>query len=260
MRHIEDLRDIYSGEEIWVVGCGPSIGDFPKGFFDDKIFIGLNEAYLLFPNCTFNCSIHGHIWDDVKQNHPALLEKLILCYPQFTDELAKTHKAWQGSNEKYAHDWRLNWIEDCGDKPIYMKWYDSHPFPPIDEIKKRLKIVVESIVNKVPTIYPSLNTVSHAGIQAAMILGARKITLAGCDEASSKDGTHTYVEIFNSFPPEWNAKNEVAAGLLASERQGNMGSWYIRARYGTGCLVEVFGSYGFDIQKYFIGEGYRRIV
>jgi len=258
MRYIEDLRDIHLGEEIWVVGCGGSLDDFPEDFFSNKVFITLNDLYLLLPDCTFNCSIHAHVGRDIKRTNPGLLERSILCYPQFTEETAKTQPAWNGDNEAYARKWDLNWIGCCGEESIYMKWYDSHPFPPIDEIERRLRVVAESIINKTPTIYLSLNTVSHTAIQAAMVMGAKKITLAGCDEAATRDGYHVCKKLRRLIAPEYAGK--VEPDELGRERQNSIGAWPIRSRYGTKCLVKIFQSYGFDIQKYFIGEGYRKIV
>lgn len=39
---IIDLRDRYLGEEIWIIGTGKSLDDFPKDFFKNKISIALN--------------------------------------------------------------------------------------------------------------------------------------------------------------------------------------------------------------------------
>ncbi|GAH04969.1 unnamed protein product, partial [marine sediment metagenome] len=54
-RWIEDLHNIHKGEEIWVLGCGPSLDDFPDNFFDEKyrIAISVSWSMVAFPNCTY---------------------------------------------------------------------------------------------------------------------------------------------------------------------------------------------------------------
>jgi len=64
-RFIEEFRDKYrrspysqKGEEIWIIGPAPSLDDYPKDFFDDKISIAVNYAYLAFPRATFFFTNH----------------------------------------------------------------------------------------------------------------------------------------------------------------------------------------------------------
>jgi len=54
-RFIEDLHNVHKGEEIWVLGCGPSLDDFPDDFFDEKyrIAIAVSWSMMAFPNCTY---------------------------------------------------------------------------------------------------------------------------------------------------------------------------------------------------------------
>lgn len=52
MKPITELKDIYQRKTIWIVGIGPSLDDYPKDFFDDKISIGLNYAFKKF-DCTY---------------------------------------------------------------------------------------------------------------------------------------------------------------------------------------------------------------
>jgi hypothetical protein len=46
LRH---LRDIYRGQELYIVGSGPSINIFPKDFLRDKICLSLNDTYKAHP-------------------------------------------------------------------------------------------------------------------------------------------------------------------------------------------------------------------
>ena len=53
VRFIEDLRNKHKGEEIWIVGPGPTIDDYPDNFFDNKITIALKGSMVVFPNSTY---------------------------------------------------------------------------------------------------------------------------------------------------------------------------------------------------------------
>lgn len=48
MKYLEDLRDKHRDEEIWVVGAGPSLDDYPLNFFEGKICIGVNWVFSVF--------------------------------------------------------------------------------------------------------------------------------------------------------------------------------------------------------------------
>jgi len=47
-RYLEDFRDKHKGEEVWVLGRGPSLDDYPPNFFEDKISIAVMYAYVAF--------------------------------------------------------------------------------------------------------------------------------------------------------------------------------------------------------------------
>lgn len=58
---IDELRGIHKGEEIHIIGTGPSLKFLPVAdMLKDKITIGLNRAYL-FGNWKYNLSIHPEI-------------------------------------------------------------------------------------------------------------------------------------------------------------------------------------------------------
>ncbi|MGH9891788.1 MAG: hypothetical protein ACREA0_07370 [bacterium] len=44
-RHISELKSIHGGEDIWVLGAGPSIDYVEPAFFANKVTIGVNEIY-----------------------------------------------------------------------------------------------------------------------------------------------------------------------------------------------------------------------
>lgn len=48
-RPVTDLKDIYSGQTLYVLGSGPSLDYYPPDFFRDRPAIGCNSVYTRFP-------------------------------------------------------------------------------------------------------------------------------------------------------------------------------------------------------------------
>lgn len=52
-RSIRELKGIFTGQDIYVVGSGPTAGYIDAKFFDNKLAIGVNEVYQRFPNLDY---------------------------------------------------------------------------------------------------------------------------------------------------------------------------------------------------------------
>lgn len=63
---IYDLYNKHSGEDIYVVGTGPTLRMLPKGFFSNKIAIGLNQAYRTF-DLTYAITVHPELLKGYKE-------------------------------------------------------------------------------------------------------------------------------------------------------------------------------------------------
>ena len=105
-RHLEDLRNKHKGEEIWVLGRGPSLDDYPTNFFDNRISIALSYAYLAFPNCTYFYSFHAEPAEYVAKNWP---EKYSRCILGSIQDLKPGDKP------------RRNRYEKSGEVPVYAR-------------------------------------------------------------------------------------------------------------------------------------------
>jgi hypothetical protein len=60
MPQLKDLYKKHVGQEIYVVGTGPTLRLFPLQFLKNKITIGLNQAFLHF-DPTYSLTIHPYI-------------------------------------------------------------------------------------------------------------------------------------------------------------------------------------------------------
>lgn len=229
-RHLEDLRDKHKGEEIWILGRGPSLDDFPPDFFDDKISIAVSYAYLAFPDCTYYHSLHMEPTEWVAKNWPDKLDRCILGCIQ---------------DPKPGDKQRRNRYEQSGKVPIYVK---------VKRDKGRsyedLRGVVERILTQGSCELLNSTTTLRTAIQVAIVLGAAKITLVGCELEIREGLLHakrTWV-------------NDALEGRLFNRR----GAW-AKTRYFPGCrrdlgrLVEICKVYNIEIARYYYEKGYEQI-
>lgn len=215
-RFVEDLRDIYKDKEIWIIGTGKSLDDFPITFFDDKIYITLNWSIIPFPNCTY---WHGHheLYRDYLRERLELLEKSILLYP-FPGPFAPGTR----TTDPVAY------FGDLTSVPIWMKFHDIRPIPKI-----AFEETVKGIIEKKDVVrYHASMSVAHTGIEVAAILGAKKITLAGCEHKAFDNGKGRPIK--HEFP----------------KRYPNY-SRDLRIIDGTCWLAELFGEHGIEIERYY---------
>ncbi|MBA7684681.1 hypothetical protein ES703_93087 [subsurface metagenome] len=225
-RWIEDLKGIHRGEEIWVLGCGPSLDDFPDGFFDEKyrIAIAVKWSVLAFPNCTYTASskIDHKFTRYVSKNRQHLLHKHII------------HLRERGEAAK-----------PIGVQPIYMRVFGTNCS------EDYYQSLPNYLLNGTPMRYGQTGTLVHWDLQAAIIMGAKKVTAVGCsgrttkfhDHASKRGMDKIYT---NSFQP----------GGYSIEEQTEQGGY----RTGLDWLARAFAPYGIQVARYFYGKGYENII
>ncbi|GAI65750.1 unnamed protein product [marine sediment metagenome] len=229
-RHLEDLRGKYKEEEIWVLGRGSSLDDYPANFFDHKISITVNFAFIAFPNCTYYYSFHAEAGEWVAKNWPNKFSKCILgC-------LYKPEPRDGQKRNKY---------EGSGGVPIYakVKWGEGLNC-------NRFREGVERIIAKKSCELIDSITTLHTAIQVAIVLGAEKVTLVGC-ELEPKAG---FMHAKRTWLNEALEKNLLKARGKWQERYFFPGS-----RKGLKWLVEICKPHGIEIVRHYYGKGYEQI-
>lgn len=239
MRFIEDFRDKHKGREIWILGSGPSLDDFPDDFFNEKISIAINWSIIAFPQCTYWHGHHESCREYLRDEKPEFLPKSIILLPF-------SHYKEEGPERFFGK---------LKDKPIWMRWRDIRPIP-----KKAIEQAVECIMAKEGgDCFRASMTVTHTAIEAAVVLGAKKVTLVGCEHKST-DQTH--------------AQRRGMAGLYRMSPayfRGHFPDWGQkpgdpRVTQGTQWLAELFGKHGIEIRRYyfrdteFYKKGYEKII
>lgn len=179
---IIDLRDKYLGEEIWIIGTGKSLDDFPKDFFKNKISIALNGAIYKYPDSTFWLSFHEHWMNKALKENPNIFKKTII--PYFYENYNKEGGSLLGN---------------MSDVPFWIF------LPPIKIKNERvmeegIEKSIHSIVSKDSKMFfIEHGTVAHSGISSACVMGAKKITMVGC-EHKSYPNQNRYAELGTIYP------------------------------------------------------------
>ncbi len=247
MRYIEDLKDLYKGEEIWIHCTGHTLDDYDNDFFDDKIFIGLNWSMCRFPPLKeyqyehWYHSIYGKFREWVDKKHPEYYKQIILPYPH----------EWVTKPEEYGKH---------AEEAIWLFWDETQANKEED-----FRLSVERIlVKKKSPIMRGWNTVLHTAIQSAVVMGAKKITLAGCSGHSLKDRNHAIKggmgEHYKDKPEEWHIENCTGDKKeMPIEEQNGTSNRKMRHKSGTIWLAKSLEPYNIEICRHFAKTGYAEL-
>ena len=262
-RFIEDLHNIHKGEEIWVLGCGPSLDDFPDDFFDEKnrIAIAATWSMIAFPNCAYTAISRGQIQRQLgyvlKYRKHLLHKHIVRLQPM---EL-KT-KMFIGPEPIYS---RTQDIELGLPDPIYLqiRGMKLEDFKMKSEELDRRKSIFSSLANDLITgksiAYSQAGTCIHTEIQAAIIMGAKKVTLAGCEMKCLKFQAHAYKRGLDKFykTPFFTSKipkEGYSAALITGDGVGQK-----RIKAGTAFLAKIMKPHGVQIARFYYDKGYEKI-
>lgn len=219
-RSVERLRNKYKGKEIWILGTGPSMDDYPDDFFDDKISIGVKMNVKIFPNCTHHiASIGQKAVQRFLRGKPEVLKKMILVMrtqPPFSPDWVPGKYRKQ---PVYMWDWRIN-VRRPQQAAL------------IPEAIKRIS-------HKQSSAYPHDDNIAHLAIQAAVILGAKKITLVGCEDKGF------YAERYRGF-----YSNKRYGPNVSRERLKKKWASGVRHRKANRMFAKTLKRYGITLALY----------
>ncbi len=152
---IRELRDVFAGQDIYILGSGPSLNVFPLDFLDDKICLSLNDAYKAHPAIGPIAFMHHQVYahsgpDETSPYHPHLKN---IKYPIV--------KAF-GRDRAEIVDW---------DNPYFYYCDFSHDISNIWSLRKDTDQLV----------YMREGSSLQAALQLCWIMGASTIFTIGCD-------------------------------------------------------------------------------
>lgn len=236
---IEDCRDRHPGKEIWIIGCGPSLDSFPDNFFKNKITIALNWAIIAFPDTIYWFCPRMELAAMMGHFHKSVMKKGIFLFP------FPPLPNWELGEEE-----SLKILGEHKDKSILMRWrrldFSEELFA------KYLEETIECIARKQKCLYLGL-TVLHSAIQAAVVMGAKRIILAGCEGKFTEFPSHAQKRGMSYFYVETPNRTYPAEELRKLAKIGKM------QRNGTRALAGALSSLGISIREFYYAEGYRQV-
>jgi len=168
MKTLQELRDIYAGERVFIIGKGPSLRNFePFKGFEEIPCIGINNVYRYVPCCRYVLLWHAEFYEHDREylEHQS---DFLLIYSSFHRLPAGLANALDVS---YAGD-----FPDSENEFGYLQHWKQHP---------------DSLMFK---------TTFAAGVKLAWWMGADHITLLGFD-FSLKDGRTAKDDLLNVEVP-----------------------------------------------------------
>lgn len=169
---LKELRDVFLGQDIYIIGSGPTAQLFPLDFLSDKICMSLNDSYKMHPAINPISLMHHQMYAHKGKNIDAPYHDFFLKmkYP-IVKAFGRDH------------------AEDVDFDHPYFYYYDwSHD---IENIWEQTK--------ETDTLYYTAEGCSlHAALQVAWIMGARNIFIVGCD-SRTMGGRHYSAYDKNGF-------------------------------------------------------------
>ena len=236
MKNIEELRDTHKDKEIWIIGLSPKLDDFPDNFFDDKISIALNKAFVAFPKCTYILFSDKREAQYIVTKAPQLLRKCIFMWPIEAHYRGDRIKAFQGNTKDL----------------IYMDWKRDQPSVE-SVLRKAFEDTIRKIVEGTPCPSISYATNSHNAVEAAVILGAKKITLVACEARLINFQYYARKRGLDKVNPAGKFED------YSLETQDIMYRSFRRMRLGLTWLAEILKNYGIEVRSYDYNKGYENI-
>jgi len=241
LRFIESLRNTRVNEEIWILATGPSLDDIPDDFLTFKTSIAVKEAGIAFPDCTYN------MWAlaDTSLRRTYLPKNMI---PKI-DGRVPFEKFIFSIRESYANDW----LKERRTDPTYIKYtrgyqqegeFSTHD---VDATLAKMQEMCDNIIARESTMYYGLGTIVHLAIVTAVVMGAKKVSLVGCDHGESKTKSHAMARGL-----EWCTDFEKSQVVP-------WGDTYSLMKIGTSFLANYFKKHGIEIMQYNPKKGYKVI-
>ena len=234
MTWLHQTRGRHAGAEIWVIGCGPSLDDYPDDFFDDKIAIAGKFAYFRFPDSTYGISSYHSkgAMAGWLQGHREVLKKFIIT----------VRTSYTGDLHRFGSEFR---------DAIYMRVWPERSRGPVDA-------VADAIATGQPHSYPGVDTIVHFAIQAAAVWGAKRIILSGCEHKATKEKLHAerggIGEAYRTFYGGQTFRMPEGGFLTPEQIRA-----YSICTEGTKWFAEALGRNGVEVVRHFYDRGYEEI-
>lgn len=173
MNKLSDLYNIHSGRDIYIIGTGTSFRVFPKSFFDDKITIGLNQAWQLI-DVDYAITMVPHL------NFP---EFLGLARPKRTKWITKKDKYFSHASDQFKKYAENNYF--------FFRTDGKTSINALDEPSEAGR-VLEWVSTPNDEFLYLWTSISQTAVNLAANMGAKNIILVGCDNCALSGNHHAH--------------------------------------------------------------------
>lgn len=232
MRFIEEQRDWYHNQDIWVIGSDPNLDHYPDNYFQDKVSIAITISCVAFPNSTYFLSGDSRVLSAIKSARPDYLKKCII--PLVYSKPSPRIKSQQ----------HIPWWEDYGLDPIYLKVVRGKSI--VDHTQKDWERMAHQIFDGDQVEFIALHTSLDFGIEVAAVLGASRIVLVGCSHRTTKYRSYACKRGMWIFLPQ----NIYRPFEMPRDYQTGEVRGYANMKEDTIRLKVLFEKYGIDIVKH----------
>ena len=232
LKYIEGLRDIHAGEDIWVIGAGASMDDYPIDFFADKICIGMNNVYSAFIDIGDGIEkLQSRIFYSVHE-HKQWPKVIIETVPHLLKNCFFTISTRRRPGMVWWED-----FEEYNDVIHYMQWGVVGTMGVCATVDD-FSATVECMMAREGRCYYVIDgTTLHWAVEAAVVLGAKKIYVCGGEAVGGHFQKHGSI---------------YAISHPAKTRPGVNGA---RWREGTKTLARMLKPHGVEVVFYYYGIG-----
>ncbi len=233
LRFIESFRNTRPNREAWILATGPSLDSIPDDFLrvDErvdsdppvpKLCIAVKEAAIAFPDCTFNI----FPFRDYPLRHIYLSRGIIpRNFKKFIFSIRKND--------------RENYFGKQSAQATYMRYSQGGTL-------EMMKGVCDSIVAGNSSSYCGVHTIMHLAVEAAIVMGATRISLVGCDHGMVGGKLRAQ-------------RGGISQGYGWNRPEPPGAPGYELMKAGTNFLADYFREHDIDIVRYYHGEGYEPI-
>lgn len=260
MRYLEDIknkegRPLHEGQEIWIVGLGPSLDDYPDNFFEGKIAIGLNTTFIAFPHLTyFLTGDAGGLPRLMIETDPELAKRTIWVLSMNLSSKYKNHPNGPTPGTgwgKYKDDliYATMKLRTLGQVAVFKKALPS--------------VVKDAVQRKIPCHFITLKTCAHTAVLCAVYLGAKKITMVGCEARTTKHSFHAQNRGLHAADARLEAsleKDGTDKKIYSIDEQTGRAGYLMGWQRGAKLVAEALAPYGIELRKYYYKSGYEALV
>lgn len=177
MNYVSQLYGAHKGADIYVVGTGTSLRVFPLSFLEDKITIGLNQAWQMLP-VKYGITIRPE-----------------LNIPEFLTGESREEIVWITKYIKFTTPKQRKFAETHAARFYYFDFV--RPENKESLIQGQASVAgrnLDWLRRPVENYLYLWSSISQSAVNLATNMGAKNIILVGCDNAPLADNHHAHAQ------------------------------------------------------------------